>query len=318
MAATIGGAVGGTILFVSITTLFIIMLWCVKLSHKKKSYRIDKNSLKDIVELEYKAELIHDDSRSTKAIMKIDQNDFDRVRPIEPAVPHHNTKSKATIKMDVNPSYGLTTKISDVKPSDYDYVLDHTIEHPKVNSTPAEYLTLYPDAAIKMDVNPSYSLAMQVLNTNKAGVKNDYDYVDDSSIHHPSHHDAMHTDQQRSVKIIGNTQAQHLPNNAEVKHDYDYLDNCPLNHEAMGGGHRRFPLLTMKQDSTQITGQNSDLYYDTATEPSLSADIIEDGRVNQPKSNVLNKSITKISEDDYVYGPVNQPMSDVAPAEEDI
>ena len=169
-----------------------------------------------------------------------------------------------------------------------------------------------------MDVNPSYSLAMQVLNTNEAGVKSDYDYVDDGSIHHPSHHHVMNTDQQRSAKIIGNAQAQHLPNNVEVKHNFDYLDNGPLNHEAMGGDHRRFPLLTMKQDSTQITGQNSDLYYDAVIQPSLSADSIEDGGVNQPKSEVLNKSITKIIEDDYVYGPVNQPMSDVAQAEEDI
>ena len=93
-------------------------------SLKTKAYPVDKNSLKDIVELESKAKLIVVTHDASEAIMKIDQDDFDCVRPIEPAVPHHNTKSEATIKMDVNPSYGLTANISDVKPSDYDYVLD--------------------------------------------------------------------------------------------------------------------------------------------------------------------------------------------------
>ena len=225
VAVIIGGAVGGTILFVSIAALFIMMLWCVRLSHKKK---IDRNSLQFItntVELESEAELnviAHDASRSTKAKMKIGQDD---VRPIE-AVPDHNKKLGESIKMDDNPSYGLATNINDVKPGDYDYVVDHSIQHSTVNSTQTQYLMLYhtdPDATIKMDVNPSYGLAMQDVNTNKAGVKNDYDYVDDGLIHHPSHR------------------------------------------------------------------------------------------------NVLNKSITKKSEaESVVYGPVNQPMSDVAPEEDDV
>ena len=204
------------------------MLWCVRLSHKKKANPIDRNSLQFItntVELESEAELnviAHDASRSTKAKMKIGQDD---VRPIE-AVPDHNKNLGESIKMDANPSYGLATNINDVKPGDYDYVVDHSIQHSKVNSTQTQYLMLYhtdPDATIKMDVNPSYGLAMQDVNTNKAGVKNDYDYIDDGLIHHPSHR------------------------------------------------------------------------------------------------NVLNKSITKKSEAEYaVYGPVNQPMSDVAPEEDDV
>ena len=223
VAVIIGGAVGGTILFVSIAALFIMMLWCVRVSHKKK---IDRNSLQFItntVELESEAELnviAHDASRSTKAKMKIGQDD---VRPIEP-VPDHDKNLGESIKMDANPSYGLATNINDVKPGDYDYVVDHSIQHSKVNSTQTQYLALYhtdPDATIKMDVNPSYGLAMQ--DTNIAWVKNDYDYVDDGLIHHPSHR------------------------------------------------------------------------------------------------NVLNKSIIKKSEDEsVVYGPVNQPMSDVAPEEDDV
>ena len=60
VAVTIGGAVGGTVLFVLIATLFIIMLWCVRLSHRRKAYFIDKNSQRFItnaVELESKAKL---------------------------------------------------------------------------------------------------------------------------------------------------------------------------------------------------------------------------------------------------------------------
>ena len=235
VAVIIGGAVSGTILFIFIAGLFIIMLWCVRLSHKKKAYPINKNSLQFIantVKLESEAEaelnvVTHDASRSTKAKMKIGQDDFDYVRPIDhEPVPDHNKNLGESIKMDANPSYGLATNINDVKPGDYDYVVDHSIQHSKVNSTQTQYLMLYhtdPDATIKMDVNPSYGLAMQDVNTIEAGVKNDYDYVDDGSIHHPSHR------------------------------------------------------------------------------------------------NVLNKSITRKSEDEYaVYGPVNQPMSDVAPEEDDV
>ena len=174
---------GGNVLFVLIATLFIIMLWCVRLSHRRKAYSIDKNSLQFItngVELESKAKLdvvTFGASRSAEAKTKIGEDDF--VRPIIEPVPHHNKNLKDTIKMDVNPSYGLAANISDAKPAgDYDYVLDRSIQHSKVNSTQTQYSLLYhtdPDVAIKMDANPSYGSAMQNVNTIGAGVKNDYD-----------------------------------------------------------------------------------------------------------------------------------------------
>ena len=73
---------------------------------------------------------------------------------------------------------------------------DHSIQHSKVNSTQTQYLLLYdgdPDAAIKMDANPSYGSAMQNVNTIGAGVKNDYDYnIDDGLIQCPSHRDVLY------------------------------------------------------------------------------------------------------------------------------
>ena len=198
------------------------MLWCVRLSHKRKAYPIDKNSqqiiIANVVKLESEAKLNVVTCGSTEAKTRID-------RPIEP-VPHHNENLEEVIKMDVNPSYGLAANISDAKPvSDYDYMLDHSIQHSNVNSTQTQYLSLYngdPDVAIKIDANPSYGSAMQNVNTIGAGVKNDYDYIDDGLIQCPSHRD------------------------------------------------------------------------------------------------VLKKSTARISEDEHVYGPVNQPMSDVAPLDETV
>ena len=107
------------------------MLWCVRLSHKKKTYPINKNSpqfITNTVELESEAELnvvTHDASRSTRAKTKIGQDDFDYVRPIDhEPVPDHNKNLGESIKMDANPSYGLATNINDVKPGDY--VVDHS------------------------------------------------------------------------------------------------------------------------------------------------------------------------------------------------
>ena len=176
------------------------------------------------MELESKAKLNVVTRGSTEAKTKTGKDDF--VRPIIEPVPHHNKNLEDTIKIDVNPSYGLAANISDAKPAgDYDYVLDRSIQHSKVNSTQTQYSLLYhtdPDVDIKMDANPSYGSAMQNVNTSGAGVKNDYDYIDDGSIHRPSHRD------------------------------------------------------------------------------------------------VLQKSIARISEDEHVYGPVNQPMSDFAPLDETV
>ena len=47
---------------------------------------------------------------------------------------------------------------------------------------------------IKMNVNPSYGLTVQDTKTNMVGVKNDYGYIDDGLIHHPSHF-PVNTDQ---------------------------------------------------------------------------------------------------------------------------
>ena len=53
--AVIGGAVGGTILFIIVTMLLIMMLWCVRASHKKKAYPIDNSYLN--VNVSYAVEL---------------------------------------------------------------------------------------------------------------------------------------------------------------------------------------------------------------------------------------------------------------------
>ena len=109
---------GGTILFISIATLFIIMLWCVRLSHRRKAYPIDKDSqriIANVVEPESEAKLNVVTRGSTEAKTRID-------RPIKP-VPHHNENLEEVIKMDVNPSYGLAANISDTKSGgDYDYM----------------------------------------------------------------------------------------------------------------------------------------------------------------------------------------------------
>ena len=101
---------------------------------------------------------------------------------------YSDTDSKATIKMTTNPSYGVTNK--PLYTGDYDYVFDHSIQYPNINNTPTQDLlhrNMTPDVAIKMDANPSYGLTVQDTKTNKAGGKNDYDYIDDGLIQHPSH-----------------------------------------------------------------------------------------------------------------------------------
>ena len=193
-AAAIGGAVGGTILFVIVAVLLIVMLWWS--SHKKKA---DNNYLKEnicnTVEL--------GSNKTTTKKMKEGEIELDHVQTNESA-PHPGTDSKATVKMTTNPSYDSATNMNikmttnpsygstnkPVSTGDYDYVLDHSILHPKVNNIPTQDLlhpNTSPDVAIKMEANPSYGLTVQDTKTNMAGVKNDYDYIDDGLIQHPSH-----------------------------------------------------------------------------------------------------------------------------------
>ena len=280
IVAAIGGAMGGTILFVIITVLLIIMLWCVWLSHKKKAYHIDDSSL----ELESKAitekfkENNDDITYNTATIQqKGRQMKTDSYIPnlANKSLPHHNATLETTIKMDVD---SLTGNVNPCN-HDYDFVLDHSIEHPKLNSTPTQYLSLYhtdSDATIRMDSNPSYGLAMQNTNTSNAVVVNEYDFIDDGSI-----------------------------------------DN-PLHHETVSSNHRKSPLLTTKKGmrSAQMVGQNPITtklqYYSVTTEPSVDVDNTEYGVVNQPKSDTFGEPTRKLSEDTYVpvYGVVNQPKSD--------
>ena len=77
---------------------------------------------------------------------------------------------------------------------DYDYVLDDSIQHPKVYNVPTQDLLHHntsPDVSIKLEANPSYGLTVQDIKTNKAG---DYDYIDDGLIQHPSYR-PVNTDQ---------------------------------------------------------------------------------------------------------------------------
>ena len=72
-----------------------------------------------------------------------------------------------------------------VATGDYDYVLDDSIQHLKINNTPIQDLlhcNTSPNVTIKMEANPSYGLTVQDTKTNKAGIKNDYDYIDDGLI----------------------------------------------------------------------------------------------------------------------------------------
>ena len=195
--AAIGGAVGGTILFVVITTLVIMMLWCVRVSHKKKAYFIDNNSLKEVV-----PNVVELESNITTAKVKRSEVELDCVQTND-HTSHPDTDSEAAIKMTANPSYDLTRN-TNIKmtsnPSygvtnkplysgDYDYVFDHSIQYPNINNTPIQDLlhrNTTPDVAIKMDANPSYGLTVQDAKTNKDGIKNDYDYIDDGLIQHPS------------------------------------------------------------------------------------------------------------------------------------
>ena len=196
-AAAISGAVGGTVLFVVITAIIIIMLWCVRVSHKKKAYTIDNSDLRENVS---NAEELG--SNITTAKMKAGEVELDCIQTYEPTS-HPGTDSKATIKMTANPSYDSTTNMNikmTTNPSygltnkpvctdDYDYVLDHSIQLPKVSSTPTQDLhhDTNPEESIRMEANPSYGLTVQDTKINKAGIKNDYDYIDDGLIQHPSH-----------------------------------------------------------------------------------------------------------------------------------
>ena len=189
-AAVIGGAVGGTILFVIIAVLLIMVLWCMRASHKKKAYPIDNSYLKE--NISSAVELGSNITTAEK--MKEGEVELDCVQTNE-LVPHPGTDSQATIKMTTNPSNDSTTNVnikmttnpsygSTNKPvctSDYDYVLDDLIQHPKVYNIPTQDLLHHntsPDVTIKMEANPSYDLTVQDTKTNKAEVKNDYDYTD--------------------------------------------------------------------------------------------------------------------------------------------
>ena len=197
-AAVIGGAVGGTILFVIIAVLLIVMLWCVRASHNKKSYPIDNSYLKE--NISNTVEL--GSNITTVEKMKEGEVELGHVQTNE-STPHPGTDSQATIKMTTNPSYDSTTNVnikmttnpsydSTNKPvctGDYNYVLDHSIQHSKVNNIPTQDLLHHntsPDVTIKMEANPSYDLTVQDTKTNKAGVKNYYDYID-GLIQHPSY-----------------------------------------------------------------------------------------------------------------------------------
>ena len=194
-AAAIGGAVGGTILFVVITALLIMILWCVRLSQRKKSHSIDDSCLKEnasnVVEL----------GSNTAAV----EVELDSVQTNE-SVSDPGMHSKGIIKMTANPSYDSTTKFNmnikiTTNPSydstnnpvcaqGYDNVFDHSIQCPKGNSTTKQDLPhcdTSPDLAIKIEANPSYGLIVQDVNTDKVGVKNDYDYIANGVIQHPSH-----------------------------------------------------------------------------------------------------------------------------------
>ena len=196
-AAAISGAVGGTVLFVVITAIIIIMLWCVRVSHKKKAYTIDNSDLRENVS--NAGEL---GSNITTAKMKAGEVELDCIQTNKPTS-HPSTDSKETIKMTANPSYASTTNMNikmttnpsyglTTKPvctGDYDYVLDHLIQLPKVNNTPTQDLhhDTNSEQAIRMEANPSYGITVQDTKINKDGIKNDYDYIDDGLIQHPSH-----------------------------------------------------------------------------------------------------------------------------------
>ena len=94
--------------------------------------------------------------------------------------------------MTTNPSYGSTNK--PVCTGNYDYVFDHSIQHPKVNNTPTQDLLHHNTNPIKMEANPSYGLTVQDTKTGIAGIKNDYDYIDDGLIQHTSYL-SVNTDQ---------------------------------------------------------------------------------------------------------------------------
>ena len=208
-AAAIGGAVGGTILFVIISILLIMMLWCVRASHKKKAYLIDNNYLKENIS---SAVELGSNTNTVKK-MKEGEVELGHVQTNE-STPHPGTDSQATIKMTTNPSYDSTTNV-DIKmttnPSygsinmpvctgDYDYVLDDSIQHLKISNTPIQHLLHCNTNPIKMEANPSYGLTVQDTKTNKAGIKNDYDYIDDGLIQHPASCLPVNTDHQAAAE----------------------------------------------------------------------------------------------------------------------
>ena len=163
--AIIGGAVGGVILLLMITVVLCIVILCVRRCHRKGTFPVDNNTAKLNENVAIESNPAYDVTKAntvgslystikpgdsdvpittnpsyafpTKPYSKTSEDEYNYVQPNQ-----HSGLEDASIKMDTNPSYGLTTgdratafsAHSDTKATtkqcDYDYVCDdHLLHH---------------------------------------------------------------------------------------------------------------------------------------------------------------------------------------------
>ena len=126
-SAIIGGSVGGVIvLLLMITVVLCTVIVCVRRSHEKGRFTLNNKVFYNTTKLNANVTIEYNPSYDvpTKPYSKTSEYDYDYVQPNE-LVQHSDLED--TIKMETNPSYGVSTE----KQHDYDYVRDdhHLLHH---------------------------------------------------------------------------------------------------------------------------------------------------------------------------------------------